>query len=146
MTQLPDGQPSTGLKRGRTIALALLMAFYLTAGIIHVWKPQAFMPVMPDWVPSPWETIIVTGLCEVAGVIGLGIARFRKLAGVMLALYAVCVFPVNIKHALHDLGTGTGLGWGYHGPRLLLQPVIVWWALFASGVTWWPFGRKRRAP
>jgi hypothetical protein len=31
--------------------------------------------------------------------------------------------------------------WLYHGPRLLLQPVLVWWALYAGAVTDWPFGR-----
>ena len=50
----------------------------------------------------------------------------------MLALYAVCVFPANIKHAIDDLSSGTGLPIWYHAPRLLLQPLIVWWALWAS--------------
>ena len=60
----------------------------------------------------------------------------------MLAIYAVCVFPANIKHAMDALAVG-GLptSWWYHGPRLLFQPVIVWWALFAGGVIDWPFRR-----
>ena len=64
-------------------------------------------------------------------------------AGLMLGLYAVCVFPVNIKHALSG-GTVFGLSdpWLYHGPRLLLQPVLVWWAFYAGGVTDWPFRRE----
>ena len=28
--------------------------------------------------------------------------------------------------------------WWYHAPRLALQPVLVWWALFAGGVADWP--------
>jgi len=31
------------------------------------------------------------------------------------------------------------LGWGYHAPRLALQPVLVWWALFCAGVVDWPW-------
>jgi hypothetical protein len=33
--------------------------------------------------------------------------------------------------------------WWYHGPRLALQPVIVWWALYCGNVISWPFGRGR---
>jgi uncharacterized membrane protein len=70
--------------------------------------------------------------------------RLRYAAGVMLALYAVCVYPANIKHALDSVTVGgTKLGWGYHGPRLAFQPVFVWWALFAGGVINWPFGRRQ---
>ena len=61
----------------------------------------------------------------------------------MLALYAVCVFPANIKHAFEGIDVPQlPHSWWYHGPRLLAQPVLVWWALFAAGVTDWPFGRR----
>tara|TARA_B110001454_G_scaffold218985_1_gene248934 strand:- start:638 stop:898 length:261 start_codon:yes stop_codon:yes gene_type:complete len=61
----------------------------------------------------------------------------------MLALYAICVFPANIKHAVSYVAIdGVQLGWWYHGPRLSFQPIIVWWSLFSSGVTDWP--RKAR--
>ena len=33
-------------------------------------------------------------------------------------------------------------GWWHHGPRLALQPVLVWWALFCAGVIDWPFRAK----
>ena len=58
----------------------------------------------------------------------------------MLALYAVCVYPANIKHALNDLNVPPiPSSWWYHGPRLAFQPVFVWWALFAAGIVDWPF-------
>jgi len=99
---------------------------------------------VPDWVPAPRVTVLATGLCEVAGAGGLLTQRFRWVAGVMLALYAVCVFPANVKHAFGHVPIGaTQLGWWYHGPRLALQPMIVWWALFGAGVVDWPFRRRR---
>jgi uncharacterized membrane protein len=133
-----------GLDRIRTILRWTLAAAYLCAGIVHLRAPGFFLPIVPGWVPLPRETILITGGCEIAGAVALLSRRLRPVAGCMLALYAVCVFPANIKHAIDDLsGARTGLGWGYHGPRLLFQPVIVWWALFAGGVVDWPF-RKRR--
>jgi uncharacterized membrane protein len=85
---------------------------------------------------------MLTGAAELAGAVALFVPRLRALAGVMLALYAVCVYPANILHAVHDLSTGTGMGWAYHYPRLFAQPFICWWALAAGGVT----DRTRRRP
>ena len=124
----------------RTILRWLLAAAYLIAGVLHLASPGIFIPIVPDWVPFPAETVLFTGVCEVAGAIGLLTGRFRYAAGVMLALYAVCVFPANIKHALDGVAIGGNqLGWWYQAPRLAFQPVIVWWALFAGRVMDWPF-------
>lgn len=130
----------------RTILRWLLVAAFLFAGIVHVTRPQVFLPIVPAWVPMPRETVILTGWCEIAGAIGLIVPRLRWWAGTMLAIYAVCVFPANIKHAL-DYGHahGFGRGWLYHGPRLLFQPVIAWWCLYAAAVIDWPFRARGRA-
>ena len=102
------------------------------------------MAITPHWVPWAPQVIALTGMAEVAGAIGLHLAPLRRAAGVGLALYALCVWPANLNHALHNIPLGgVHLSWWYHGPRLLLQPVIIWWALWASGATDWPFARKR---
>jgi uncharacterized membrane protein len=130
------------VERGRTISRWVLAIIYFAAGLFHLGTPGPFLMITPDWVPYPREVILATGLCELAGATGLLTRRFRWAAGIGLALYAVCVFPANIKHAIDGLPPGqVQLGWWYHGPRLALQPVLVWWALFAGGVVTWPFGR-----
>ncbi len=119
--------------KGRGFARWSLVAIYAVAGIIHIRKPSLFMRVMPDVVPYPREVIVATGACEIAGAVGLMLPKTRRLAGRALALYAVCVFPVNIKHAvLQSPVGGVRLNGWYHGPRLLFQPVFVWWALVAG--------------
>lgn len=131
---------------GRTILRWLLIAAFLFAGSVHVGQPDVFLRIVPAWVPMPRETVIVTGWCEIAGAIGLLVPQVRWWAGVMLALYAVCVFPANIKHALdYSHSDGPGIGWLYHGPRLLFQPVIVWWCLYAGEAIDWPFKAPVRA-
>jgi uncharacterized membrane protein len=127
----------------RTVMRWIMAAFYLVAGIGHVLRPNVFLPIVPDWVPLPRETILVTGICEIAGAVALFIPRLRRLAGVMLALYAICVWPANIKHAVDGISLPPiPNSWWYHGPRLALQPVLVWWALFCAGVIDWPSRRK----
>lgn len=128
----------------RLIARWVLAAAYLLAGIAHLRSPAGFLAITPGWVPRPELVVALTGLCEIAGALALALVpRLRRAAGIALALYAVCVFPANLNHALNDIPLGgRDLSWWYHGPRLALQPVIVWWALWAGGVTDWPF-RKR---
>ena len=118
----------------------------MAAGV-HLSAPDVFLPIVPVWGPWPRATVLFTGACEAAGAIGLILPRTRRLAGFMLGLYAVAVFPANIKHAFYGpLIPGLAYQWLYHGPRLLLQPVLVWWALYAGEVTDWPFRRARPAP
>jgi uncharacterized membrane protein len=122
------------------LAMACL---YIIAGVVHLVSLDAFMPIVPGWVPVPRDVVLITGICEIAGGAALLTRRFRRLAGVMLAAYAVCVFPANIKHAVEGVQIlELPSSWWYHGPRLVLQPLLVWWALFCTDVVCWPFRAK----
>lgn len=127
----------------KTVLRIILAIFYFAAGIAHLRSPAGFIAITPDWVPFPEFVVLMTGIAEIAGAVGLFIPRFRKAAGVGLALYAVCVWPANFNHALNDIMIGgVDLGWSYHGPRLAFQPVLIWLALWVGEVIDWPF-RKR---
>jgi len=118
----------------------IMSAFYLAAGVAHLALTDKFLQIVPGWVPFARTVVLSTGICEIAGGAALAGMRFRRLAGIMLALYAVCVFPANIKHAIDGIHLPpVPDSWWYHGPRLAFQPVLVWWALFCSGVIDWPF-------
>lgn len=121
----------------------LLAAAYLAAGVLHLLKPGPFIGITPLWVPMIPAVVALTGIAEVLGAIGLAqpwSASLRRAAGWGLAAYAVCVFPANINHMLMDMGRASPeLGWGYHAPRMLLQPILVWLALWVSGVIEWPW-------
>jgi uncharacterized membrane protein len=122
----------------------LMAAFYLAAGLLHLGSPDAFLPIVPAWVPAPREIILLTGVAEIAGAIGLLIPWLRKAAGIGLALYALGVFPANIKHAVEGITlAGLPSSWWYHAPRLAMQPVLIWWALYAGGVVHWPWRSAR---
>ncbi len=131
-----------GLHKVRRAARAVLATAFGAAGVLHLTLPGPFLAITPEWVPSPETVIQVTGICEIVGAAGLLVPSLRQSAGIGLALYAVCVFPANIKHALDQVTIeGTTLGWWYHGPRLAFQPLIVWGALWASNAIAWPFRR-----
>ena len=133
--------------RARTVWRWLLAIAYLAAGALHLASPAPFAAITPHWVPAPTLVIALTGMAELCGAAGLlqpFSHRLRQAAGIGLALYAVCVFPANINHMIIDMSSPhPQLGWAYHGPRMLLQPVLVWLALWVGGVTDWPFRRSR---
>ena len=129
----------------RTTARIVLATVFLGAGVLHLMVPGPFVRITPHWVSNPALVVALTGIAELLGAAGLMIPRLRVVAGCALALYAVCVYPANIQHAMDGLASGTGLGLAYHGPRLLFQPVIIWWCLWASTAVDWPFKRSQAA-
>lgn len=132
--------------RAQTLWRWILVVFFTFAGVAHLRTPLPFLLITPQWVPSPALVVALTGLAELMGAAGLAqpwSVPLRRAAGWGFAAYAVSVYPANINHMLIDMArTDGGLGLRYHIPRLLAQPVIVWLALWASGVTSWPFGQR----
>lgn len=127
----------------------LLALFYLTAGTFHLLDPLPFIGITPLWVPWTAAVVLLTGLAELAAAPALlqpWSQPLRRAAGIGLALYAVCVYPANVNHMLIDMAKPSpALGLGYHIPRLLAQPLLVWLALWAGEVTDWPWRKQARA-
>ena len=135
------------MAKGRFVRTALrwlLALLYFIAGVAHIRSPGGFLQITPDWVPFPDAVVFLTGVAEIAGAVALAaVPRLRVAAGIALALYALCVFPANINHAINDIAIGgRDLDWSYHGPRLAFQPVLIWLALWVGEATEWPFTRR----
>ncbi len=117
----------------RLILRWVLSAFYVVAGILHLTAPAGFVRIVPQIVPWPVAVVMVTGVLEIAGAIGLMVPKLRRAAGIGLAAYAVCVFPANINHAFNMISVaGLPNSWWYHAPRLAFQPILVWWAFYVA--------------
>lgn len=133
--------------RPRRIARIALALAYAAAGLAHLAAPQGFLAIMPPWVPMPAAMVLWTGIAELCGAAALAQSwspRLRRAGASGLAVYAVCVFPANVHHFALDMARPDGgLGLYYHAPRMIAQPVIVWWALWAGGVTDWPLRRPK---
>lgn len=134
--------------RARRIARWLLAVFYFAAGAIHIAHPAPFLGIMPPWVPQPTDVVLWTGIAELAGAVALAqplSLPLRRAGAIGLALYALCVWPANGQHMLLDMAKPDGgLGLGYHVPRMLFQPVLIWLALWSGGVIGGATQRPRR--
>jgi uncharacterized membrane protein len=126
----------------RAVMRIVMAAFMLFGFVLHLRATEKLVAITPDWVPFPHEVVLATGVLELIFAVALLIPRWRKLTGILIALYVIAVWPANIKHALEHIALPPiPDSWWYHAPRLVLQPVIAWWALFATRVTDWPFRR-----
>lgn len=120
-------------------AMAVSLLF---VGLDHWLTPGRYLPMMPPWVPLHLEVVLFTGAAEIAGAFGLLIPRLRRLAGLVLAIYFVAVFPANLHNALNGLAVeGLPQAQWYYWVRLAFQPLAIWWALFAAELIRWPFAR-----
>ncbi len=125
--------------RSRVVARYALAGVLITAGTGHLsWARTAFRAQVPAWVPGEIDTIVVlSGAVEIALGISLVFVR-SKWTGRVVAAFFVAVFPGNIAQFVghkdaFGLDTDTR-----RAVRLLLQPVLVAWALWS---TWRPFSR-----
>jgi uncharacterized membrane protein len=77
--------------------LAVMFAFTAMAHFNEMRHQLAEM--LPSWVPNAGFVILFTGLCELAGAIGLLIPKTRRAAAVALVLFLIAVFPANVHAA-----------------------------------------------
>lgn len=109
---------------------AALAVVFVAMGVLHfVPGPARGMAAMIPpglrgaGVLAPPVLVAVTGVCELAGGIGLLVPATRVAAAVCLAVFLVAVFPANAYAARHPdrFGAfGTPLV-----PRALLQVVLI---------------------
>jgi uncharacterized membrane protein len=126
--------------------LAMALALFLV-GSDHWINPQRYLPMMPPWIPLHLELVLFTGAAEIVGGIGLLWAKTRRLAGLMLAVYFVAVFPANVHNALSGLAVdGLPQASWYYWLRLPFQPLAIWWALFSAQLIRWPFAERASCP
>ena len=107
------------------LGLVFVIAVFLIGGIAHFVYLDLFTRVVPGYIPFPRTVVLFTGVCELAGVVGLLLKPLRPLAGWAFALYLVCVFPVHIDMLIHaDRWLGQ-VSLTFLWVRPFLQPVLV---------------------
>lgn len=128
-----------------TIFRILLGAFLIFTGTNHITFARAeFLAQVPPWVPLDGDLVVVlSGIAEI--VLGLSLVllpRQRVLLGLATAGFFVLIFPGNISQYVNRIdafGLNTDQA---RFIRLFFQPLLVIWALWATGA--WNALRKKR--
>ena len=82
------------------IPLLIISLFFLVGGVVHFVFTDFFVMVMPDYLGYHKELVLISGIFELLGVIGILIPKTRFLAGCGLIALIVAVYPANINMAL----------------------------------------------
>ncbi len=120
---LASSLSSLACSRG-TLALVMIVA-----GILHFVATDAYVSIMPDYLPLHRELVYISGIIEVLCGLGLLWPKTRQAAGTGLILLYLAVLPANINIALQEIQPA-----GFHIPafllwaRLPLQLVFIYWA------------------
>ncbi|WP_028926116.1 DoxX family protein [Pseudonocardia acaciae] len=89
------------------LAGGLALMFLLT-GTAHFSSKRRndLIAMVPPSLPFPARLVDVTGVLELAGVVGLLLPPTSRLAAGCLAVLLVLMFPANVYAARHSLGVG----------------------------------------
>jgi len=105
--------------------LALL---FIVAGVLHFLYTAQYMAIMPPWLPGHRTLVLVSGVFECAGGIGLLISSSRRLAGIGLIALCLAVLPANVQMLLNAQADYASTGWlALLWLRLPLQGLLIVW-------------------
>ena len=119
----------------------LLGAFLTSAGISHLGSNRTeFLAQVPTWLPLNADFVVVaSGIVEITLGISLItttfiLTQYRKKVGIVVAIFFILIFPGNINQYVNNIDA-FGLDTDQKRLiRLFFQPLLVIWALWASGV------------
>ena len=118
------------------IPLLVISAFFMVGGIAHFVAADFFIQAMPDYLGHHKALVIISGVFEILGAIGILIPQTRLFAAYGLLALIVAVYPANINMALYpedypDI------------PALLLYLRLPLQWVFI-GFVWWAVAPERR--
>jgi uncharacterized membrane protein len=81
--------------------LIVQAVFYIGQGINHFWHPAKMVELMPTHYTHPYALVVISGLAEILGGIGLLAERTRRMAAWGLIVMLVIYFDVHISMVMH---------------------------------------------
>ena len=125
--------PAHSVRRPSTTALA---GFFTFTGVMHFVIPRSYEATMPPYLPFHRESVIVSGIAEIAGGLAVIPPSTRSpFARWWLISLLVAVFPANVHMAVNP---DQVRGLDQRIPRLALwlrlpvQALLVWWVWRAT--------------
>ena len=111
------------------VALPLL----ISAVLLHFFRTDITASIIPPVFPARNFLVLLTGICEIAGAVGLFVPSFRRPAAFWIAIMLIAIFPANVYAAGKVVG-------GLRMPGVPLRTImqIVYIALVLLAGYGWP--------
>lgn len=116
-----------------TVSIVLIAILFATSGVLHLVKPQPFVSIMPPWLPAPRALVMISGVFEIAGAVGILLPATRVAAGWGLIALLLAVFPANIQMLINARAAHASALWTAGlVARLPLQVLLIVWVYRAT--------------
>jgi uncharacterized membrane protein len=126
--------------RSPTPGCTVVIAAFLTSGVVHLLRPQVFEPIVPRRLPAKRMLVHASGVAELACAVGMLVPASRRYAGPASAVLLAAVFPANVQMAVDaqrtisrrvSTATRQAVRAATHA-RLPMQAPLIRWALQAG--------------
>src|ERR1700727_1276659 len=85
----------------KRIGLILVFLWFLFGGVAHFSLTEVEMRIVPPVIPWPRATVLISGVFELLGAVGILIPATRRAAGIGLFLLTIAVTPANVYMLQH---------------------------------------------
>jgi uncharacterized membrane protein len=123
------------------VGLGFVFLWFAIGGYFHFAATATEMSIMPPYIPWPRAMVLISGVFELLGAIGILIPATRRAAGIGLFILTIAVTPANVYMLQHEeLFKAPHWFLVYRLPFQLALLVIILW----STGNWWQ--RKPGSP
>ena len=85
-----------GMTRARLAGLYFVVLWFLIGGAAHFLATDAEMRIVPPYIPWPRAAVLVSGVFELLGAVGLLWRPTRRASGLGLMALTIAVTPAHI--------------------------------------------------
>ena len=85
----------------KRIGLIVVFLWFLFGGVAHFSLTEVEMRIVPPVIPWPRAAVLISGVFELLGAVGILIPATRRAAGVGLFLLTIAVTPANVYMLQH---------------------------------------------
>jgi uncharacterized membrane protein len=94
------GRNCSNFGKAQTVLKILVALPLLLSGVaLHLLRGPLTASIIPPLFPARLFLAVFTGVCEIAGAIGLFVPRVQRSAALWIGLMMVAIFPANIYSA-----------------------------------------------
>ena len=112
-----------------TLRIIAALPLLLSAVSMHFLHPSIAASIIPPGFPHPFLLVVLSGVFEICGAIGLFLPKIRRLTALLIAFMMIAIFPANIYAAGKTIS-------GLHMPsvpvRTTMQAVYILLVLVAG--------------
>lgn len=120
----------------KKVSRFLFGILFIIAGINHFISPEAYLPLIPPYLPWPEFLNILSGVLEILFGAGLLTKKYRRISAYGIIFLLIAFIPAHIHHIQMDGCVSDRICiplWAAWVRLMVLQPLLILWAYLYVG-------------